>query len=82
MSFAKSKLLYAGQLQKKGYTITLQKYACEIYKPTRVAIDPLSSKRLFLLKIKVFNVVKVKYPSWIWHFCNNPLYFGGLTTLQ
>jgi len=34
----KSNLLSVGQLQEKGYVITIEKGACEIYNPTRRAI--------------------------------------------
>ncbi|KAL6322426.1 hypothetical protein AAG906_008081 [Vitis piasezkii] len=49
----KSNLLSAGQLQEKGYIITIQKGACEIYDPLRGAIDvvQMASNRLFPLKI-------------------------------
>ena len=44
----KNNLLSAGQLQEKGYVITIQKGACEIYDPSRGAIFvvQMSSNRL------------------------------------
>lgn len=47
----KSNLLSAGPLQEKGYVITIQKGACEIYDPIRgaIAIVQMSSNRLFPL---------------------------------
>ena len=83
----KSNLLSAGQLQEKGYVITIQKGVCEIYDPTRgaIAIVQMSSYRLFPLKITSVQyclVTEVKDSSWLWHFCYGHLSFGGLKTLQ
>ncbi|KAM7489607.1 hypothetical protein LguiB_027091 [Lonicera macranthoides] len=83
----KSNLLSAGQLQDKGYVITIQKGACEIYDPLRgaIAIVPMSSNRLFPLKIKNAQpclLSEVKDPSWLWHFRYGHLNFGGLKTLK
>ncbi|KAF2287565.1 hypothetical protein GH714_001327 [Hevea brasiliensis] len=67
----KSNLLSAGQLQEKGYIITIQKDACE--------------NRLFPLKIETVRsclVAEVKDPSWLWHFRYGHLSFGGLKTPQ
>ncbi|RVW40116.1 Retrovirus-related Pol polyprotein from transposon TNT 1-94 [Vitis vinifera] len=49
----KSNLLSAGQLQEKGYIITIQKGACEIYDPSRgaIVVVQMGSNRLFPLKI-------------------------------
>ena len=83
----KSNLLSAGQLQEKGYVITIQKGVCEIYDHTRgaIAIVQMSSYRLFPLKITSVQyclVTEVKDSSWLWHFCYGHLSFGGLKTLQ
>lgn len=83
----KSNLLGAGQLQEKGFVLTIQKGVCEIYDPTRGAIDvvQMSSNRLFPLKIESLQhclVADVKDPSWPWHFRYGHLSFGGLKTLQ
>ena len=83
----KSNLLSARQLQEKGYIITIQKGACEIYDPTRgaIAVVQMSSNRLFPLKITSVQsclVAEVKDSSWLWHFCYGHLSFGGLKTLQ
>ncbi|KAL6322933.1 hypothetical protein AAG906_022771 [Vitis piasezkii] len=51
----KSNLLSAGQLQEKGYIITIQKGACEIYDPSRCAI------------VVSFLMAEVKDLSWLWH---------------
>lgn len=64
-----SNLLTAGQLQEKGYAITIQKGACEIYDPARgvIAIIQMSSNRLFPLKIGSIQfclTVAAKEPSW------------------
>ncbi|XP_047258060.1 uncharacterized protein LOC124890264 [Capsicum annuum] len=49
----KANLRSAGQLQEKGYIITMKKGKCEIYDPVRgaIAVVQMSSKRLFPLKI-------------------------------
>ncbi|TXG69126.1 hypothetical protein EZV62_004061 [Acer yangbiense] len=83
----KSNLLSAGQLQEKGYIITIQNGACEIYDPSRgsIAVVQMSSNRLFPLQIKNVQtclMTKVKDSSWLWHFRYGHLNFGGLRTLQ
>ncbi|RVW34899.1 hypothetical protein CK203_113020 [Vitis vinifera] len=83
----KNNLLSAGQLQEKGYVITIQKGVCEIYDSTRgaIAVVQMSSNRLFPLKITSVQsclVAEVKDYSWLWHFCYDHLSFGGLKTLQ
>ena len=49
----KSNLLSVGQLQDKGYVITIQKSVCEIYELYRgaIAVVQMSLNRLFPLKI-------------------------------
>ncbi|RVW73046.1 Retrovirus-related Pol polyprotein from transposon RE1 [Vitis vinifera] len=69
----KSNLLSAGQLQEKGYIITIQKGACEIYDPSRgaIVVVQMGSNRLFPLKIESvqsFLMAEVKDLSWLWHF--------------
>jgi len=83
----KNNLLSAGQLQEKGYVITIKNSACEIYDPVRgvIAIIQMSSNRLFPLKIESIHsclMAKIKDPSWLWHFRYVHLSFGGLKTLQ
>ena len=83
----KSNLLSAGQLQEKGYVITIQKGVCEIYDPTRgaIVVVQMSSNRLFPLKITSVQsclVAEVKDSSWLWHFRYGHLSFGGMKTLQ
>ena len=77
----KSNLLSAGQLQEKGYVITIQKGVCEIYDPVRGAIEivQMSSNRLFPLKIESIQPcfkTDMEDPSWLWHFC-----YGHLKSL-
>ena len=83
----KSNLLSAGQLLEKGYEITIQKDACEIYDPSRraIAIVQMSSNRLFPLKIENAQpcfLAEVKDPSWLWHFRYGHMNFAGLKTLR
>ncbi|XP_019248366.1 PREDICTED: uncharacterized protein LOC109227623 [Nicotiana attenuata] len=83
----KSNLLSVGQLQEKGYVITIKKGECEIYDPVRgaIAIVQMSSNRLFPIKIDSIQsclMTEVKDPSWLWHFRYGHLSFGGLKTLQ
>ncbi|RVW86250.1 Retrovirus-related Pol polyprotein from transposon TNT 1-94 [Vitis vinifera] len=83
----KSNLLSAGQLQEKGYIITIQKGACEIYDPSRgaIVVVQMASNKLFPLKIdsvQSFLMAEVKDLSWLWHLRYGHLNFGGLKTLQ
>lgn len=82
----KSNLLSAGQLQEKGYVITIQG-GCEIYDSVRgaIAVVPMNSNRLFPLKIENIQsclMAEKKDPSWLWHFRYGHLSFGGLKTLK
>jgi hypothetical protein len=82
----KSNLLSAGQLQEKGYVITIQNGVCEIYDPSRGAIDvvQMSSNRLFPLKIITSQpclMAEIKDSSWLWYFRYGHLNFSGLKTL-
>ena len=81
----KSNLLSVGQLQEKGYIITIQNGACEINDPSGgvVAVVQMNSNKLFPLKINSAQsclMVEVKDLSWLWHFCYGHLNFGGLKT--
>lgn len=55
----KSNLLSAGQLQEKGYVITIKNGVCEIYDPSRgaIVVIQMGSNRLFPLEIEVSNLV-------------------------
>ncbi|XP_006345623.1 uncharacterized protein [Solanum tuberosum] len=69
----KSNLLSVGQLQEKGYAITIEKGAYEIYNLTRgaIAVVKISSNRLFPLKIENIHrclKAEVRDPLWLWHF--------------
>lgn len=83
----KSNLLSVGQLQEKGYEITIRKGECEIYDPVRgaIAVVQMNSNRLFPLRIDSSQsclMAEVKDSSWLWHFRYGHLSFGGLKTLQ
>lgn len=83
----KTNLLSAGQLQDKGYMITFQKGACEIYHPKRgiIAIVQMTSNRLFLLRIKSVQaclLAKENDSTWLWHLRYGHLNFNGLRTLH
>ncbi|XP_049369600.1 uncharacterized protein LOC125834501 [Solanum verrucosum] len=83
----KSNLLSAGQLQEKGYVITIKKGECENYDPERgaIALVQMSSNRLFPLRIDSIQsclMAEVKDSSWMWHFRYGHLSFGGLKILQ
>ncbi|XP_061341344.1 uncharacterized protein LOC133287697 [Gastrolobium bilobum] len=83
----KSNLLSAGQLQEKGYVITIKNGVCEIYDSARgaIAVIQMSSNRLFPLKIEGIQsslMAEMKDPSWLWHFRYGHLSFSGLKTLQ
>ncbi|KAL5571277.1 hypothetical protein UlMin_020874 [Ulmus minor] len=82
----KSNLLSAGQLQEKGYVITIQKGACEIYDPLRgaIAVVQMSSNRLFPLKIRTSQpclMAEVKDPAWLWHFRYGPSYYHSFSSV-
>jgi len=65
----------------------LQNGVHEIYNPIKgaIAVVKKSSNRLFPLKIESIQsclMVKVREPSWLWHFCYGYLSFSRLKTLQ
>ncbi|KAJ8898697.1 hypothetical protein K2173_004731 [Erythroxylum novogranatense] len=77
----KSNLLSVGQLQEKGYVITLKNDACEIYDPNRgaIVVVPMNSNRLSPLKIESIQsclMAEKKYSSWLWHFRYGHLSFA------
>jgi len=66
----KSNLLSVGQLEEKGYVITISNGVCKIYDPIKGAIVVVkkSSNRLFPLKIESIQsclIAEVKDPSWL-----------------
>nr|XP_017191173.2 uncharacterized protein LOC108174575 [Malus domestica] len=82
----KTNLLSAGQLQDKGYKITIFQGKCEIYDPKRdsIAVVKMSPNRLFLLKLKSVNtcmVAKENDETWLWHHRFGHLHFNGIRTL-
>ena len=83
----KTNLLSAGQLQDKGYRITIFKGECEVYDPKRgsIAVIKITPNRVFPLKIKTVPAclfVKEEGSSWRWHHRYGHLNFNGLKTLQ
>lgn len=83
----KSNLLTVGQLEEKGYAVTISNGVCEIYDPVKgaIAVVKKSSNQFFPLKIASIQsclMAEVKDPSWLWHFCYGYLSFGCLRTLQ
>ncbi|KAL5806466.1 hypothetical protein ACOSQ4_029199 [Xanthoceras sorbifolium] len=66
----KSNLLSAGQLQEKGYIITIQKGACEIYDPSKgaIVVVPMSSNRLFPLRIENVQTCLMALAFSLWSF--------------
>lgn len=69
----KCNLLSAGQLQEKGYVITIGKGSCEIYDFAKgsIVVIPMSPNRLFPLRIETSQpclMIEQKDPSWLWHF--------------
>ncbi|CAL0318234.1 unnamed protein product [Lupinus luteus] len=83
----RSKVSFGDCSTEKGYIITIQKDACEIYDPIRgaIVVVEMSSNRLFPLKIQSAQtclVSEVKDPSWLWHFRYGHLNFNGLKTLH
>lgn len=84
----KSNLLSVGQLQEKGYVITIKGGTCLINDPKKGAIAQvkMTANRMFPLHIKhdvhsCFSA-KVKDPTWLWHFRYGHLNFNGLKTLH
>lgn len=82
----KTNLLSAGQLQDKGYRITIFQGECEIYDPKRgsIAVVKMSPNRLFPLKLKSVNtcmVAKENDETWLWHHRFGHLHFNELRTL-
>ena len=66
----KSNLLSAGQLEEKGYVITLKNSVCEIHDPCKgvIAVVKKNSNRLYPLKIESIQmclIIEVKDPSWL-----------------
>jgi len=87
VSNLKSNLLSVGQLQKQGYTININKGACEIYDPIKgvIVIVKVRSNGLFplnILSIQFSSMTKGKDPSWLWHYFNGNFNFGGLKTFK
>ena len=83
----KSNLLSAGQLQEKGYIITIKNGVCEIYDSVRgaIAVFQMRSNRSLPLKVESIQsclMAEMKDPSWLWHFRYGHLSFDGLKTFK
>lgn len=82
----KTNLLSAGQLQDKGYMITIYKGGCEVYDPKRgsTAVVKIFSNGLFPLKIKTVQacLLAKEDDPWRWHYRYGHLNFNGLRTLH
>lgn len=80
-------LLSVGQLQEKGYEITVKQGHYEIYDPLRgaIAVVPMSSNMLFSMKIQRMSsclLIELKDSTWLWHYRYGHLSFNGLKTLK
>lgn len=70
----KTNLLSIGQLQEKGYVITIKEGTCEISDPRRgtIAQVKMTKNRLFPLSIQkdvqACLTAKVENMAWLWHF--------------
>ena len=80
-------LLSIGQLQEKGYVITFQNDAYEIYDSKRgsIAKMKMTTNRLYPLTLNIVAkslMVKKEDTTWLWHFWYGHLHFKGLKTLS
>lgn len=84
----KSNLLSVGQLQEKGYEISIKDGVCRIQdeKLGLIAQVKMTANRMFPLylhhTILSYFAAKLKDTAWLWHLRYGHLSFGGLKTLQ
>lgn len=87
----KSNLISLGQLQEKGYEITIKSGTCLIKDFERgvIARVQMTANRLFPIiigddgpNLQTCFSAKVKDTAWLWHFRYGHLNFNGLKTLQ
>ncbi|KAF7147957.1 hypothetical protein RHSIM_Rhsim03G0172600 [Rhododendron simsii] len=84
----KTNLLSVGQLQEKGYEISIKGGVCQIQdaKLGLIAQVNMTANRMFPLHLHNTNhscfSAKVRDAAWLWHFRYGHLNFGGLKTLQ
>jgi len=84
----KTNLLSVGQLQEKGYEISIKDRVCQIQdtKLGLIAQVNMTVNRMFPLYLHNTThshlSAKLKDGAWLWHFRYGHLNFGGLKTLQ
>ena len=84
----KTNLLSVGQLQEKGYEISIKNGVCRIQddKLGLIAQVEMTTNRMFPLHLQHTThscfAAKFEYIAWLWHFRYGHLNFGGLKTLQ
>uniref|UniRef100_A0A803PAK3 CCHC-type domain-containing protein n=1 Tax=Cannabis sativa TaxID=3483 RepID=A0A803PAK3_CANSA len=84
----KTNLLSVGQLQEKGYGISIKDGVCRIEDANLglIAQVNMTANRMFPLYLHNTThsclLAKLKDASWLWHFRYGHLNFGGLKTLQ
>lgn len=84
----KTNLLSVGQLQEKGYEISIKEGVCRIHdeKLGLIAQVKMTANRMFPLYLHHTAhscfAANFKDIAWLWHFRYGHLSFGGLKTLQ
>ena len=79
----KTNLLSVGQLQEKGYEISIKNGVCQIQDKLIAQVN-MTTNRMFLLYLHSTThsclYARLKEVAWLWHFRNGNLNFGGLRT--
>ena len=84
----RTNLLSVGQLQEKGYEISIKDGVCRIEdaKLGLIAQINMTANRLFPIYLHNTTLscfsTRLKEEAWLWHFRYGHLNFGGLKTLQ
>lgn len=87
VSNLKTNLLSVGQLQEKGYEISIKNGVCQIQdeKLGLIAQINITANQMFPLYLNSIShscfSVKLKDTAWLWHSCYGHLNFGRLRTL-